>query len=90
MFAEGWQRSEVWRRKNHLTDSCSFRLSWEHDGLLDVAEAQVNQAENEKPIDNASRMGYQEIATLFLRHGASLGSRNTAVHLASENGTWDW
>lgn len=35
-------------------------------------------------------MEYQEIVTLFLRHGASsescIVSGNTAVHLASENG----
>jgi hypothetical protein len=55
-----------------------------------VAEASVNQAENEKPKDTASRMEYQEIVTLFLRHGASLESRTvsgiTAVDLARENG----
>jgi ankyrin repeat protein len=55
-----------------------------------VFEISVNQTENEKPIDTKLRMEYQEIVTLFLRHGASLESRtvsgNTAVHLASETG----
>jgi ankyrin repeat protein len=55
-----------------------------------VVEASVNQAQNEKPIGTAPRVEYQEIVTLFLRHGASSESRtasgNTAVHLASENG----
>jgi len=42
MFAVGWQWSEIWRRKNHRTDSCSFRRSWGHDGILAGVEALVN------------------------------------------------
>jgi len=35
-----------------------------HDGILAVFQAPVNQAENEKPIDAASRMEDQETASV--------------------------